>query len=114
MAISALRIVVWYTTFSYIGAIRNIWILANNQYKYLWQINLVGASANILLNAVLIPKYGIDGAALASFLTQFFTNFILGYIIKPIRPNNRLMLKSLHPAVLADVVGTVITKRAEE
>lgn len=114
MAISALRIVVWYTTFSYIGAIRNIWILANNQYKYLWQINLVGASANILLNAVLIPKSGIDGAALASFLTQFFTNFILGYIIKPIRPNNRLMLKSLHPAVLADVVGTVITKRAEE
>ena len=45
-AISALQIIVWYTTFSYMGSVRNIWILANDKQKYLWQINMSGAIAN--------------------------------------------------------------------
>ena len=31
-----LRIGVWYTTFSYVGAVRSVWILAENKQKYLW------------------------------------------------------------------------------
>ena len=96
-AIPALRIVVWYTTFSYMGSVRNIWILAHNKQNYLWKINLMGALANIVINAILIPIIGINGAALASLITQFFTNVIVGYLIKPIRPNNAIMIRSLNP-----------------
>ena len=96
-AVNALRIVVWYTTFSYLGAVRSIWILAENKQKYLWGINLSGAVANILLNAVLIPVLGICGAALASLITQIFTNVIIGFILRPIRHTNTLMLRSLNP-----------------
>ena len=103
-SIAALRIVVWYTTFAYLGAVRDIWILAENQQKLLWKINLFGALANVLLNFVLIPKFGINGAAIASLLTQIFTNVILGYIIKPIRPNNMLMIKGLNPIVLLSII----------
>ncbi len=103
-SIAALRIVVWYTTFSYLGAVRDIWILAENQQKYLWKINLFGALANVVLNFVLIPKFGINGAAIASLLTQFFTNVILGYLIKPIRPNNKLMIKGLNPKVIFSII----------
>lgn len=99
-SISALRICVWYTTFSYIGSVRNIWILAKNMQKYLLPINMAGALANIVLNYFLIPQLGIEGAAVASLTTQFFTNVIVGYIIKPIRPNNSLMVKALNPKVL--------------
>lgn len=95
-AADALRIVVWYTTFSYIGSVRNIWILANELQHYLWRINLSGALANVVLNSVLIPLFGISGAALASLLTQFFTNVVVGYLIRPITPNNRLMLEGLN------------------
>lgn len=98
--ITALRIVVWYTTFSYLGSVRNVWILAEGQQKYLWIINLVGALLNVGLNLLLIPVIGINGAAVASLITQIFTNVILGYIIKPIRKNNRLMIKSLNPKIL--------------
>lgn len=97
---SVLALVVWYTTFSYLGPIRNIWILAENKQKYLWIINLSGAVANILLNAVLIPLMGVMGAALASLITQIFTNVIVGFIIKPIRYNNRLMLRGCNPRLL--------------
>lgn len=103
-SIATLRIVVWYTTFAYLGAVRDIWILAENQQKYLWKINMFGALANVLLNFVLIPKFGINGAAIASLLTQVFTNVILGYIIKPIRPNNMLMIKGLNPKVLLSII----------
>lgn len=94
-AISTLRIVVWYTTFSYIGSVRNIWILAQERQRYIWILNLSGAVMNVVLNACMIPLWGIDGAAAASLITQFYTNVITGYIIKPIRENNKIMLESL-------------------
>lgn len=96
-AVGALQIIVWYTTFSYLGAVRNIWILANNKQQYLWQINLIGAGANVVLNAILIPGIGIYGASIASLITQFFTNVIVGYIIRPITHNNAIMLSGLNP-----------------
>lgn len=99
-SISPLRIAVWYTTFSYYGSVRNIWILAEGKQKYLWIINLTGALANVAINALLIPSLGAVGAAIASLITQFFTNVIVGYLISPIRYNNTLMLKGLDPRPL--------------
>lgn len=95
-AINALRIVVWFSTFSYLGAVRDIWILAEKKQRYLWIINLSGAAANVVLNAVLIPVYGVNGAAIASLVTQIFTNVIMGWIIRPISQCNRLMTQSLN------------------
>lgn len=110
-AVMALRIVVWYTTFSYVGSVRNVWILAEKKQKYLWCLNLSGALLNVLLNLCLIPLWGIEGAAVASVITQFFTNFILGFIMPPIRPNNRLLLRGFLPGTLWDVVKYVVPKR---
>ena len=102
-SVSALRIIVWHTTFSYIGAVRNVWMLAEDSQRYLWIINFCGAMANIVLNTCMIPVWGIEGAALASVITQIFTNFGLSMIIKPIRYNNRLIIQGLHPRYLHDV-----------
>ena len=99
-SVTALRIAVWYVTFSNYGSIRNIWMLAESKQKYLWIINLSGALANVALNAVLIPFLGAVGAAIASLFTQFFSNFIIGFIIRPIRYNNTLMLRGFNPKPL--------------
>ena len=101
-AASVLRIVVWYTTFSYIGSVRSIWILAEKKQKYLWIINLSGALLNVILNLIMIPIWNIYGAAIASLVTQLFTNFVIGLIIKPIRRNNLLMLKGLNIRLILD------------
>ena len=108
-SVEILRLVVWYTTFSYLGSVRNIWMLAENKQKYLWFINLCGALSNIILNYILIPFMGCMGAALASLITQFFTNVIIGFIMKPIRYNNKIMLRSLDPRLLASSVRSVVT-----
>ncbi len=99
-SVRVLQVLVWYIGFSYMGSVRNIWILAEGKHKLLWKINLAGAMANVLLNAALIPICGAVGAATASLITQFFTNFVLGFIIKPVRDNNRLLINGLNPKLL--------------
>lgn len=99
-AINVLRIAVWFSTFSYLGTVRDIWILAEGLQSYLWKINLSGAVMNVALNSWLIPLWGPSGAALASVVSQFFTNVITGIIIKPIRPNISLMVHGLNPKLI--------------
>ena len=45
---------------------------------------------------VLIPVWGIRGAAVASLVTQFFTNLVIGFVIKPIRENNKIVLAAFN------------------
>lgn len=92
-----LQIVTWYTAFSYMGTIRNIWILAEEKQKYLWIINLSGALLNVIGNWFLIARIGVAGAAIASVATQFFTNFVLCFIVIPIKPIAKLIWRSFNP-----------------
>ena len=103
-AVTALQLVIWFTVFSYIGSARNVWILAEEKQKYLWIINLLGAAVNIVVNYFAITALGILGAAFSTVVTQFFTNVLLGFIIKPIRKSNILMLKALNPKNLLDII----------
>lgn len=96
-AAPVLQILTLYCAFSYMGTIRNIWLLAEEKQKYLPSINLVGVLANITLNAFMIPFWGAYGAAIASFITQMAMNFVFGFIYKPIRRNNLLMMRGISP-----------------
>lgn len=107
-AVLPLRIVAWYTIFSYLGPVRNIWILAEEKQKYLWVINLSGALVSIVLNFMFIPDMGVSGAAFAALVTQIFTNVLIGYFIQPIRECNKLMFRSLHPRNLDSVIKILI------
>ena len=102
-ASSILRIITWYSTFSYIGPIRNIWMLAEEKQKYLWIINLSGAILNVAGNFILIPLLGVAGAAIASVATQFLTNFVLCFILKPLRPITKYILDALNPRFILGI-----------
>ena len=102
--IPVLRISAWYIVFSYVGMIRNIWILAEGHQKYLMPINGFGALCNIGLNYILIPVIGISGAAVASVLTQFLTNVVVSYMIPATRRSVILLLKGLHPHYIYDAI----------
>lgn len=100
LSVSALQIIVWYTTFSYYGGAKDVWILGEGKQKYLIWLNVCGAIMNVIINFILIPIWGINGAAIASLITQIFTNIIMLIIIKPLRRNQKLLLKALNPKVL--------------
>lgn len=91
-----LRWIVWYTTFSYLGAVRNVWIIAEEKHSVLWKINLIGALGNVILNFALIPLWGISGAAIASLLTQIVTNVVLCFIFRDLRPTLKYLKNGMN------------------
>lgn len=96
-SIQVLQIIIWYSAFSYIGGIRDVWLLAENKQRYLLIINSCGALGNLVLNYILITVLGINGAAWASLLTQAFTNIGITFFLKPIRRNNYFVFTAVNP-----------------
>lgn len=101
-AVLPMRVITWYTAFSYLGVARNAWVVCEKKQRYLAPIYIGSAMVNVLLNLLLIPLWGTTGAAIASLLTQVSTTFIFPLVIRPLRPNGLLMcqavlLKSILP-----------------
>ena len=94
-AVAPLRIITWYTAFSYLGVARNAWIVCKNRQKYLKYIYLSAALANVILNCVFIPLWGASGAALASLIAQVITTLVVPFFIKDMRENSVMMLKAI-------------------
>ncbi len=103
-AVPVLRIMVWQIAFSFMGSVRNMWILAEGKQNLVWKLNLTGAVLNVAVNWVLIPRWGACGAAAASLATQVFTNFVLGFAVRPLRENNRLLVKGLDPRLIIEMI----------
>ncbi len=94
-AANPLRIVTWYTAFSYLGVARNCWIVCKGRQKYLKYIYLSAAVMNVGLNFLLIPGFGASGAAMASLVTQILTSIVLPLFIPALKENSKLMLEAI-------------------
>lgn len=57
---------------------------------------LVSLILNIILNIILIPTYGINGAAIATLITQFIALFLIDFFIKEYREQAFIQLKSFN------------------
>lgn len=110
-AVNCLKIAAWFTVFSYMGGVRSVWILAEGKQRYLWIINLGGVVLNVLLNTILIPRIGITGAAIATVITQFFTNIIMCQIIKPMRHFNKIMLDGMNLKYIKESVNIILNRQ---
>ena len=94
-AVPALSLIVWYTSFSYFGAINNVYMVAEGKTKWVPILTGCGALINIVLNLALIPGFGIVGASAASLLTQVITNFLMFGAIPELREGFKLMLNGI-------------------
>ena len=66
---------------SFSGSVGNILQMTGNQNIYA-KILLFGAILNVLLNLILIPRYGINGAAIASMSSLIVWNLSMVWVIK--------------------------------
>lgn len=87
-----LKIAVWYTAFSYIGSARSFWLICENKKRYVFYFSALGAALNLILNLILIPFLGINGAALATLVTQIMANFIIPLLFKDTRDYGRAII----------------------
>ena len=55
--------------------------------KYLWRISFIGGILNVVLNIILIPIYGIYGAAISTFIGLLYIGFA-GYYLNAFKKMN--------------------------
>ena len=94
-AVNPLRIITWYTAFSYLGVARNAWVVAKERQKHLFKIYAASALVNVILNCALIPVWGASGAALASLAAQVFTTMVVPFFIKDMKENSMMILDAI-------------------
>lgn len=93
-AIPVLMILIWSRLFSIIGVARNIWMICEDEAKFVkWFVGL-GALMNVVLNFLMIPRWGAMGAAIATLVTEFVSSFVVMAIVKETRPLFKLILEA--------------------
>ena len=93
-AASVLSIAIIAGIFTNIGLINNKFFEAENRQIDILYRSLLGVSVNIFLNIILIKKYGIYGAAMATVAAQFSTSIVYTYLKKDARILFFMFLKS--------------------
>jgi O-antigen/teichoic acid export membrane protein len=66
---TVLSIYIWAGLFVGLGTVNGQWFLAENLQNLATRNALLGAAANVALNYILIPIYGVKGAALGTFIS---------------------------------------------
>ena len=90
-AVNTLRITIWFETFSMIGTARGIWILCEDKHKYIKYYLALGVAVNLILNTLLIPVMGINGAAIATLVTQVVTSIISPMFFKATKEHTKIV-----------------------
>lgn len=92
-----LSIHIWASVFVFLGVASGRWMLAENRQVLSLQRSLFGVIINVALNLLLIPPYGIVGAAVATVIAQFSVGMLFDLIQKETRPMFIMKIKAFNP-----------------
>ncbi len=90
-----LSIHIWSGVFVFLGVSVQKWILAENLQRVSTFTRFIGMAANIILNYILIPTYGIYGAAFATLFSQAISVLFAPLLFRKTRPSFFMMIKAL-------------------
>lgn len=90
-----LYIMIWGIWFGTLGNVHYIWMVCENKEKYSLFYSLSGCLTNIVLNSILIPRYGMYGAAIATLFSQITTNIFSFMIFKSTRELSKYAIKAI-------------------
>jgi len=67
---------IWAAVFVFLGVASGVFFTAENFTRKVLYRTALGGVSNVLLNLVVIPRYGINGAAMATVISQFLANYL--------------------------------------
>lgn len=92
-----LMIHIWAGVFVFLGVAFSKYLTNENLTKKFFYRTFLGMLINVILNILLIPKYGINGAAIATLLGQFSANYIYDIFDKSLYRQLKMKTKSFLP-----------------
>ena len=90
-----LIIVVWYTGISAIGNLTQVYLAIHGLNKYINYFAVAGLITDVVLNLLLIPRWGAVGAAIATLVTYVVIDIVSPLIMNETRAVGRIILESL-------------------
>jgi len=93
-----LQIVMWTAVFTAMGSASARYFSAEHMEKKIALRTGLAATLNVLLNLILIPAYGINGAAAATLFCTFFANYLMDWF----DPDLKTLLKIKHSAIFGN------------
>lgn len=94
-ASTVLSLQVWAGIFVASGVVANKWYIVEGYQKYTMYPTSVGALLNVVLNLLLIPKYGIVGSAVATLVAQMVASVLFNALIPKTRKIFLLQMKAI-------------------
>jgi len=88
---------IWAGVFVAQSYAKTIWDVSENLQFYRIISNSVAVFVNVIGNMLLIPVYGIIGAAMATLITRLFNNWIVPLFMDSHRENTLLSIKAINP-----------------
>jgi O-antigen/teichoic acid export membrane protein len=82
-----LTIHIWAGIFVFLGVASTKWFITEGLQKYSSINTAFGAVANVLLNFLLIPRYGIYGAAIATVMSYAISAYFMNFVFQISRKN---------------------------
>ena len=92
-----LAVLIWTGIPVAIGVVTSSWLIAEGHTQIVLQKNTFGAVSNILFNFLLIPTYGIMGAAIATIISQICSTFIWHIVDRRMAPIGKLQFAAFFP-----------------
>jgi PST family polysaccharide transporter len=94
---TVLALHVWTGLFVFMGVASGRWYLSENLQKLAFTRTLSGAFINILANLLLIPEYGVQGAAIGTLLSQIAAAYLFDFLHPKTRAVFWMKSKSFMP-----------------
>lgn len=79
------RVYIWSSVFVFIAVGQDKWLIQERKYTQLMERALAGAAINVLLNLIMIPRFGLNGAAYATLISYSFNGYFYFIIRKKVR-----------------------------
>lgn len=94
-AIQVLRVLIWCGVPMAVGAPWTIRMLVENRTQTMFHFQIFGAALNLILNLLLLPRFGIVGSAYASLISYGAWMFVLCPVMSSQRRDFYMIVKSL-------------------
>jgi len=92
---SVLIIHIWASVFVFLGVASSKWFIIENLQKFTLYRVFTGLLVNIILNLSLIPMFGVNGAAMATLISQAIASVLFNSFSNKTRTLFILQIKSI-------------------
>jgi O-antigen/teichoic acid export membrane protein len=90
-----LSVLIWTVIVMNLGSARTLYLISMNWTKLLFITLLFGSVLNILLNLILIPRYGAVGAAISTIISYWLASHGSCFLFKPLRKTGWMLARAI-------------------